>query len=73
MSRNASANGPVRSAVEDLPHREHRSRSRNHSPARHDDSRGRSRHRMFGGKEEEEEIHNWKEFRKGELNNRGKS
>jgi hypothetical protein len=68
MSRDSSANNmPVRGAVdESFASRGHRSRShdtkRTQSPARHDDSRGRSRHRMF---EEEETHHNWKEFRKG--------
>lgn len=70
MSRNNSGSGtPLRAAVEDLHiGRGHRSRSRDNrgqSPGRHEDSRGRSRNRMFGGKDDDGEIHNWKEFRKG--------
>lgn len=65
MSRNPS--------LQNLPTLKSGTRSRAASPAGRDgraESRGRSRHRgLFGKAEEpEEEIHNWKEFRKGVYN-----
>lgn len=67
MSRNPSSqNLPIRAAVSDLlPHTGRSSRAS--SPARdgRSESRGRSRSRARKAKEDLDETHNWKEFRKG--------
>jgi hypothetical protein len=65
MSRNVS--------LQNLPALRSGARSRNPSPTGRGDraeSRGRTRHRLFGKEEPEEEnaVHNWKEFRKGVYN-----
>lgn len=66
LSRRTSNQMPIRGAVNDLlPHSRPGRSSRKSSPARdgRSESRGRGRARK---KDEYDETHNWKEFRKGE-------